>query len=75
MREIGEIIFDGIYLCGVLTLGMTMIRKALKERFVSLASRPPVSLALADNCRQLCHVYSCRSLVSQHSRYRTADDS
>lgn len=30
MREIGEIIFDFIYLCGVIALGITMIRQAPK---------------------------------------------
>lgn len=49
-----------------------------RHRFIfpfCMASRPFVPLALADYCHQLCHVYSRRSLVSQHPKHRTADDS
>ena len=33
MRETGEIIFDLIYLCGVIALGVTMIRRAPKGQY------------------------------------------
>ena len=57
MREIGEIIFDGIYLCGVLTLGMTMIRQSPKGTF-HLFGIMAVVLGLGDAFHLIPRMYA-----------------
>ncbi len=57
MREIGEIIFDGIYLCGVLTLGMTMIRQSPKGTF-RLFGIMAVVLGLGDAFHLIPRMYA-----------------
>lgn len=57
MREIGEIIFDGIYLCGVLTLGMTMIRQSPKGTF-RLFGIMAVVLGLGDAFHLIPQMYA-----------------
>lgn len=57
MREIGEIIFDGIYLCGVLTLGITMIRQSPKGTF-RLFGIMAVVLGLGDAFHLIPRMYA-----------------
>lgn len=57
MRETGEIIFDCLYLCGVIALGITMIRQAPKGTF-RLFGMMAVILGLGDAFHLVPRMYA-----------------